>query len=126
MSQKLVAATAMTLFIASAVQAAGAPANTLPELWRELGTCVRAPTESVGSELTMVFALKRDGSLLGQPKIVHSYLLGDASAQHAFVSGVIKALAKCLPMSITDGLGRAIAGHPISMRVGRRPKETDV
>jgi hypothetical protein len=66
MWQRLRAAIAIALFLASTVQAGGEPANTLPELWRELGACIRAPTESVGSELTIVFALKRDGSLLGR------------------------------------------------------------
>jgi hypothetical protein len=72
MPQKHRAAIALALFIASTVQAASSPANTLLELWRELGACVRAPSESADSELTIVFALKRDGSLLGKPRITHS------------------------------------------------------
>ena len=58
----------------------------------------------------IVFALKRDGSLLGLPRITHSRLVGDADAQKAFVTDAVRALAKCLPVSITDGLGGAIAG----------------
>ena len=124
MSQKLPAAVAIALFLATTVQAVSGPANTLPELWRELGACIRAPTESVGSELTIVFALKRDGSLLGKPRITHSHLLGDADAQKRFVADAIGALAKCLPLNITDGLGGAIAGRLIAVRIGGRPKET--
>jgi hypothetical protein len=126
MPQKHRAAIALALFIASTVQAASSPANTLLELWRELGACVRAPSESADSELTIVFALKRDGSLLGKPRITHSHLLGDADAQRAFVADAIGALAKCLPAKITDGLGSAIAGRPLTVRIGRRPKETNV
>jgi hypothetical protein len=113
------------ILIAGVTQAASAPANTLSDLWRALSTCIQAPNESVGSELTIVFALKRDGSLLGQPRITHSHLLGDADAQKAFVADAIGAVAKCLPVNITDGLGGAIAGRPLSIRIGRRPKETD-
>jgi hypothetical protein len=119
------AAVALTVLVASAAQAVSAPANTLSELWRSLSTCIRAPNESVGSELTIVFALKRNGSLLGQPRITHSHLVGDASAQQAFVTDAIAAVAKCLPVNFTDGLGGAIAGRPLSIRIGRRPKETD-
>ena len=102
-----------------------APANTLFDLWRELNACVKAPSGNPGSEITIVFALKRDGSLLGKPRITHSHLLGDADAQLAFVAGAIGALAKCLPTNITDGLGGAIAGRPLSIRIGKRSKETN-
>ena len=119
------AAIALAILVANTAQAASAPANTLSELWRSLSTCIQMPNESVGSELTIVFALKRDGSLLGQPRITHSHLLGDAEAQKSFVADAIGSLAKCLPVNITDGLGGAIAGRPLSIRIGRRPKETD-
>jgi hypothetical protein len=76
-------------------------------------------------KLKIIFALKRDGSLLGKPRITHSHLLGDADAQNAFVAGAIGALAKCLPISITDDLGGAIAGRRLSIRIGRLPKQTD-
>ncbi len=123
-SRRHQAAIATAILVASTTQAVSAPANTLSELWRSLSSCIRAPTESVGSDLTIVFALKRDGSLLGQPKITHSHLLGDAAAQAAFVADAIEALAKCLPVNITDALGGAIAGRPLSIRIGRRPNET--
>jgi hypothetical protein len=110
---------------ASPVEATGAPANTLTDLWRELSACIKAPRDSAGSELTIVFALKRDGSLLGKPRITHSHLLGDVDVQKAFVVDAIGAFAMCLPVNITDGLGGAIAGRPLSLRIGRRPRETD-
>ena len=116
---------ALAILATSTAQALSEPADTLSGLWRSLSTCIRAPNEGVGSELTIVFALKRDGSLLGQPRITHSHLLGDADAQKAFVVDAVRALAKCLPVSITDGLGGAVAGRPMSIRIGRRPKETD-
>jgi len=103
----------------------GAPANTLADLWRELNACVKTPAAGAGSEVTIVFTLRRDGSLLGQPRINHSHLLGDVDAQKAFVADAIGALARCLPADITDALGGAIAGRPIAIRIGRRARETD-
>jgi hypothetical protein len=126
MHQKIRIIASLAFLAASPSEARSAPANTLPDLWRELSACVKAsPGDSAGSELTIIFALKRDGSLLGKPRITHSHLLGDADAQNAFVAGAIGALAKCLPISITDDLGGAIAGRPLSIRVGRVPKQTD-
>jgi hypothetical protein len=125
MHQKIRIVASLAYLATSPIEARSAPADTLPDLWRELSACVRAPGNSAGSELTIVFALKRDGSLLGKPRVTHSHLLGDADAQNAFVAGAIGALAKCLPMSITDGLGGAIAGRPLSIRIGRLPRQTD-
>src|SRR5260370_31678616 len=101
-------AIAISLLIAAPAQAVGAPANTLTELWRELGSCIQAPSEGPGSELTIVFALKRDASLFGLPRITHSHLLGGVAAQRAFVAAAIGGLARCLPVEITDSLGGAI------------------
>ncbi len=126
MRQKVRIIASLAFLATSPIEAETAPANTLPDLWRELSACVRAPSESVGSEVTILFTLKRDGSLLGKPRITHSHLLGDGDAQNAFVAGAVGALAKCLPVSITDGLGGAIAGHPLSIRIGRVPKQTDI
>jgi hypothetical protein len=123
--QKILIIAFLAFFAASSIEARSAPANTLPELWRELSACVKAPSDSAGSELTIVFALKRDGSLFGKPRITHSHLLGDADAQNAFVANAIGALSKCLPLSLTDDLGGAIAGRPLSIRIARRAKQTE-
>src|ERR1019366_7417086 len=83
------AAIALAILVANTAQSASAAANTLSELWRSLSTCIQMPNESVGSELTIVFALKRDGSLLGRPRITYSHLVGDADPQKAFVADAI-------------------------------------
>jgi len=105
--------------------AKGAPANTLRELYTALGECVKAPEGLPGSEITVVFSLKRDGSLLGRPRISHAKLLGDTSAQKEFVRNVLSAFDKCLPLSLTEGLGGAVAGRSMYFRVVSRPREID-
>jgi len=102
-----------------------APAATLADLQRELRACVAVPAERAGSEITILFSLRRDGSLLGQPRITHAMLSGDDVAQRAFVADAIAALARCLPARVTEGLGGAIAGRLFSIRIGRRPHEHD-
>jgi hypothetical protein len=116
---------ALALLIATPVKAQGVAANTLPDLWRGLKLCMGAPGDNAGSELTIVFSLKRDGSLLGTPRITHSRLMGEAAAQRDFVAAAIGALEKCLPVKITDQLGGAIAGRLFAIRIGRRPRETN-
>jgi hypothetical protein len=111
--------------VQSQVAAASPPANTLRELFTQLNRCLAAPTGNIGSELTIVFSLRRDGSLLGKPKITFAKLPGDVSDQRKFADGVVAAFDKCLPVAISEGLGGAIAGRPLSMRFVIRARETD-
>jgi hypothetical protein len=116
------------MLLASTISGAagGPPANSLRELYVELQKCLAAPGGVAGSELTIVFSLRRDGSLLGRPRISYSKLLGGAAEQLQFGEGVAAAFNQCLPLPITDALGGAIAGRPISIRftVGRRQTNT--
>ena len=111
------------LFAAGAAAQDAAPANTLHGLGERLGACLHATQGrdnlANGSEVTVLFALKRDGTLLGRPRITHSNLIGDLNDQRLFLAGVISAIDGCLPLDITPGLGGAIAGRPIALRVVR-------
>jgi hypothetical protein len=125
-SRRISTAVALPLLLLGSSEAKSAPANTLRELYTAIGECVKSARVGLpGSELTILFSLKRDGSLLGKPRISHAKLLGDSSAQMAFVANVLAAFDKCLPLSITEGLGGAVAGRPMSFRVVSHPRETD-
>jgi hypothetical protein len=113
------------LIVASPGRASNTPANTLRELFTELNHCLVTPKGIIGSELTIVFSLRRDGALLGKPKITFAKLPGDPSDQRKFTDGVETAFNKCLPATITDELGGAIAGRPLSMRFIVKARETD-
>jgi len=126
MSRRISIAVALPLLLLGSPETKSAPANTLRELTAAIGECVKSARAGLpGSELTILFSLKRDGSLLGRPRISHAKLLGDSSTQRAFVGNVLAAFDKCLPLSITDGLGGAVAGRPMSFRVVSHPRETD-
>lgn len=119
----LAPATVAFLLAASSV-AKCAPANSLRELYIAVDACVKAPAGPSGSEVTIVFSLKRDGALLGKPRISHAKLFGDANDQREFIASVLAAFDRCLPVSLTEGLGGAIAGRPMSFRVVSRPRES--
>lgn len=114
------------LLIGSAANAE--PASTLAELSARLNACTRVlaiPPEAMGSEMTILLSIKRDGSLQGLPRITYSHLTGDKSAQRAFVGGTLTSVAKCFPLPITDSLGGAVAGRPFRLRIVGRPRERD-
>ncbi len=95
--------------------------GTLRELGPALTRCWRAPAGSEGSEITLRFSLRRDGSLIGQPRITYSKLEGHPTDQRAFVAAALGALAQCLPVPLSEGLGGTIAGRPLTIRFGARP-----
>lgn len=116
-----------TLLLAAALAPGPAhaePASTLADLWGVLGKCLGVSGPNDGWELTVVFSLKRDGALFGKPRLAYSKLPPDADEQIRITKNVAMALNGCLPLSITDGLGGAIAGRPLAIRlVGRKPDQ---
>jgi hypothetical protein len=114
---------ALAFLLAASAAAKCAPANTLREFYMAMGACVKAPAGPPGSEVTLVFSVKRDGALLGKPWISRARLIGDANDQREFIAGVLAAFGRRLPVSVTEGLGGAIAGRPMSFRVVSRPRE---
>ena len=120
---------AITLIVATTigpVNAEDAPANTLRDLRRQIVACLAPPAADAGSQITVLFSVRRDGSLLGKPRITHSDLLGGPEMQRAFLAETIQALTKCLPLRVTDELGAAIAGRLFSIRIGKGPRETAI
>jgi hypothetical protein len=125
MSREISIVVGLALLLIGSSKVKSAPANTLRELNAAIGECLKVPAGLPGSEITILFSLKRDGSLLGTPRITHAKLLGDQGAQRAFVRNVLAAFDRCLPLSLTEGLGGAVAGRPMSFRVVSHPRETD-
>jgi hypothetical protein len=118
------AALAMLLATAPALAQETAPANTLIELRRQFGACLsRTPLAASGSRVTIVFMVKRDGSIFGKPRVTFSSLEGDAEARGRFLQDAERAVDSCLPLKVTPALGAAIAGRMFSITLGREKPE---
>jgi hypothetical protein len=106
------------LLLASPSRAEPRSVDTLRELGPALTACWRAPPGSDGQEITVRFSLKRNGELLGQPRITYSRLSGGPEERRRFVGAALDALARCLPVRLSEGLGGTIAGRPLTIRFG--------
>lgn len=93
------------------------PADTLRELYAVLRKCVHVSIESSGSEISVAFRLKRDGSIIGSPWVTYLNATGDEAARKLFVDSVMTTLRECGPVPITDGLGGAIAGRAMVISI---------
>jgi hypothetical protein len=69
--------------------------------------------------VTIIFMMKRDGSVFGKPRITYSHLEGDAEARRRFLDDAERAIVACLPFKVTPALGGAIAGRLFSVTLGR-------
>jgi hypothetical protein len=107
---------------AAASQDAGR-ANTLQELSSQFSSCLAKSPLSTNSRITIVFALRRDGSAFGKPRISYSHLEGDADQQQRFLAEVRKAIDSCLPLKVTPALGGAIAGRLFTVTLGASKPE---
>jgi hypothetical protein len=104
-----------------------APANTLVELQRQFGACMKGMSAGpAGSRLTIMLMMKRDGSIFGKPRITFSHLEGDKESRQAFVDDVERAVEACLPFRVTPSLGGAIAGRPFFITLGRPKAEQKI
>jgi hypothetical protein len=124
-----------TMVLAAAFACAGrialaedaAPANTLVELQRQLGACMAGKSLGpAGSRLTIMLMMKRDGSIVGRPRITFSHLEGDKDSRQQFVDETERAVETCLPFRITPSLGGAIAGRPFFISLGRPKAEQGI
>ena len=98
-----------------------APANSLPDLYASLERCAGGAALAAGTDVTVVFMLNRRGGLIGKPRLTHAVWPKDADPR-ASAGQIAESLARCLPLTITDALGGAIAGRLISFRMRASPK----
>ena len=111
-----VAAVTALILATVAVAQEATPANTLMDLRRQFGGCLsRTPLHANGSRVTIVFMMKRDGSIFGKPRITYSHLEGDADQRKRFLDDAERAVNSCLPLKVSPALGAAIAGRMFSI-----------
>jgi hypothetical protein len=86
------------------------------------------PRGNPGMEITVQFTFKRDGNLLGHPRITYETRSATDEERIIYRTAVMETLQRCVPMPFTDGMGNAIAGRPLTIRfddrrIPRKPKE---
>lgn len=97
--------------------------STLPDLYKRLGKCFKAPKlprEHPGVQITFVVSFTKAGEIFGKPKITYESDYASDEERVLYRTAVMEALQRCTPMPFTEGLGDAVAGRPIRMRIDNR------
>ncbi|HLH94634.1 MAG TPA: hypothetical protein VKW08_05900 [Xanthobacteraceae bacterium] len=96
-----------------------APLNTIREVFKALEACWIPPDldeSRAGMQITVMLSFKRDGELLGEPRITYETREASAEERMIYRIAVAQALARCTPLPFTEALGNALAGRPMTMR----------
>ncbi len=115
MSRAAWVACAALTFAAS--EAHAAPANTIDAMFADLNRCLSSVTLDKGTDVTIRFMLDRRGALIGKPRITHALWPGDNATRERSAASIAEGFDHCMPVSITDALGGAIAGRLIAYRL---------
>lgn len=78
-----------------------------------------------GVMATVRFSLRRDGSLFGQPRVTWETKRTDPDLRRRFTDSVVASVRACTPMRLSQPLGAAIAGRPLSIRFHGRAPNTE-
>ena len=96
------------------------PANTIRNVLTVLKACWIPPPQNaarVGMKITVRFSDTRAGEIFGKPKITFETKKATGAERIAYRIAVMSLLQRCTPLRLTDALGNAIAGHPLSIRL---------
>ena len=69
-----------------------------------------------GKDVTVRMSFRRDGTIIGEPRITYLRTISDPGERKRFVQSLLLALKTCLPVPIELQLGNAIAGDPLAIR----------
>lgn len=99
--------------------------NRIKDVFDTIKTCWQRPggDEFSGQELSILISFKRNGEVLGKPRITYYKPgTGGPDRRDAFTQSVREAFERCTPLPFSDSFGGAIAGRPFVFRfVDARP-----
>jgi hypothetical protein len=108
----------LALLVASPAPAA--PVENVSEIGPALLECWRPPTVPEGSAVTLRFSFRRDGSLIGAPRITYVGVAGGEELQRAFADSAVRAIEECSPLDLTPRFAATIGGKVYVMQFAVR------
>ncbi|MBQ0819295.1 hypothetical protein HPT29_010145 [Microvirga terrae] len=98
--------------------------DRIAQIFQAIQACWRPASGSgySGQEITLRLSFKRNGEVLGQPRITYYKAGTQDDRREPFTRAVREAFERCTPLPFTESFGRAIAGRVFSFRfVDARP-----
>src|ERR1700742_5001054 len=93
--------------------------DSIGDLFAELRSCWSPPTAAdaqAGMQMTVRFSFKRDGGMIGAPRLTFATEGASADIRNTYLKAINTSLDACIPLKLTNGLGGALVGRPIAIR----------
>lgn len=94
--------------------------NTIRDLFTALRGCWTPPAaenSASGMQMSLRFALNREGNLIGEPHVTYATREVSQATRDLYRDAFTKSLQGCMPLQLTRGFAGALAGRPIFVRV---------
>jgi hypothetical protein len=98
---------------------AGQALDTVGDLFAALRSCWVPPAQDearAGMEMTVRFALKRNGEMIAAPRVTYATRSAPAETRDIYFKAIMAALERCMPLPLTTELASEIVGVPIAAR----------
>jgi hypothetical protein len=93
--------------------------NTIADLFAALRACWTPPHQDEargGMQMSVRFSFKRSGAMFGAPQVTYATPDVPTEVRKTYLAAITTSLDACTPLSLSDGLGGALAGRPIMIR----------
>ena len=107
----------------ASAQTGSGEVDSIKDVLAKLGTCWRPPPPSRANpdvDITVVVSFRRDGTILGHPKITYESERATDNDRLMYRIAVMEALQRCTPMPFSEGMAGAVAGHPFAIKFHNR------
>ncbi|MDW6026608.1 hypothetical protein SAZ10_33090 [Mesorhizobium sp. BAC0120] len=104
---------------AALIAASGASAAALEnvsEIGPSLIQCWHPPAAPDGSAVTLRFGFRRDGSLMGAPRVTYISVKGGAALERTFADSAVRAIEQCSPLQLSPRFAATIGGKVYVMQ----------
>jgi hypothetical protein len=108
------------LAVLVASPAPAAPLENVSEIGPALIECWRPPAAPEGSAVTLRFSFRRDGSLIGAPRVTYVGVAGSEKLQRAFADSAVRAIEACSPLELSPRFAATIGGKVYVMQFAVR------
>ena len=83
-----------------------------------LQACWMPRGDGAPQQVSVRFSFNRDGQIVGQPFITYENPPPSEEARAALRDALAEALARCVPLPLSDEFRKVISVHPIAVRFG--------
>ncbi|WP_315704245.1 MULTISPECIES: hypothetical protein [unclassified Bradyrhizobium] len=93
--------------------------DNIGDLFAALRSCWTPPAADAareGMQMTVRFSFKRDGEMIGSPRLTYATSGVSADTRDTYLKAINSSLQSCLPLKFSSNLGGALAGRPIAIR----------